>query len=73
MLDSDNQELTINKLIEMHEQEQDVGELQSKDPVKSEDKMTVGNSIEGLSLIKKGLQILEDICEGRTFFQRNKE
>ncbi|GFU11956.1 hypothetical protein TNCV_3265561 [Trichonephila clavipes] len=42
LLDSHYQELTINELIEMHEQEQDVVELESLDPVQSEDRMRVG-------------------------------
>ncbi|GFW82425.1 nose resistant to fluoxetine protein 6 [Trichonephila clavipes] len=40
LLDSHNQELTIDELIEMHEQ--DIQELESLDPVQSEDRMTVG-------------------------------
>ncbi|GFW71085.1 hypothetical protein TNCV_91281 [Trichonephila clavipes] len=35
--DSDNQELTIDELIGMHEKEQNVKELESNDPVQSED------------------------------------
>ncbi|XP_023232690.1 tigger transposable element-derived protein 1-like [Centruroides sculpturatus] len=61
LLDSHNQELTIDELIEMCEQEQDIEELDSLDPVKSEDRMTVGKLTEGLSVIEKGLQILENI------------
>ncbi|GFU67037.1 hypothetical protein TNCV_4968861 [Trichonephila clavipes] len=49
LLDSYNQKLTIDELPEMLEQEQEIEEL------KSLDWMTVGNVIEGLNLIKKGL------------------
>ncbi|GFW60644.1 hypothetical protein TNCV_569901 [Trichonephila clavipes] len=38
-----NQELTIDELIEMHEQEQDIEKLKSLDPVPSEPRMAVGN------------------------------
>ncbi|PRD20766.1 UNVERIFIED_CONTAM: Borcs5 [Trichonephila clavipes] len=55
----DVQELKMDDLIEMHEQEQDV-ELESSDPVQSEDRMTVGNLTKSLSLIVTGLQILEN-------------
>ncbi|GFV46239.1 hypothetical protein TNCV_261901 [Trichonephila clavipes] len=37
LLDSHNQELTMDQLIEMHEQEQDIEEFESLDPVQSED------------------------------------
>ncbi|GFX16239.1 hypothetical protein TNCV_4704931 [Trichonephila clavipes] len=50
LLDSHNQELTIDELIEMHEQEQ-IEELESIDPVQSENRMTVGNWMEGIGLI----------------------
>ncbi|GFV93891.1 hypothetical protein TNCV_1811461 [Trichonephila clavipes] len=36
-LDSHNQELTMDELIEMHEQKQDIEELESNNPVQSED------------------------------------
>ncbi|GFV50380.1 tigger transposable element-derived protein 1 [Trichonephila clavipes] len=58
LLDSHNQELTMDELIEMHEQ--DIKEHESKDPAQSEDRMAVGNLTEGLSLIVKGLNILEN-------------
>ncbi|GFV29620.1 hypothetical protein TNCV_329861 [Trichonephila clavipes] len=45
----------------MSEQEQDIEELVSLDPVYLEDQMIVGNLIEGFSLTEKGLQILENI------------
>ncbi|XP_023220465.1 tigger transposable element-derived protein 1-like [Centruroides sculpturatus] len=61
LLDSHNQELTIDELIEMREQEQDIEEPDSLDPVQSEDRMMVGNLTDGLSSIEKGLQILENI------------
>ncbi|PRD35137.1 UNVERIFIED_CONTAM: hypothetical protein NCL1_12500 [Trichonephila clavipes] len=48
LLDFRNQELTIYELIEMHEQGHDI-----KDPVQSEDRMTVGD-LTDLSLIEKG-------------------
>ncbi|GFU16094.1 tigger transposable element-derived protein 1 [Trichonephila clavipes] len=53
LFESLNQELTINELIEMHEQEHEIEELESLDPVQSEDRMKVGNLIKGLSLIEK--------------------
>ncbi|GFV86041.1 hypothetical protein TNCV_670381 [Trichonephila clavipes] len=37
LLDSHNQELTIDELTEMHEQEQDIEQLESVDSVQSED------------------------------------
>ncbi|GFU97446.1 hypothetical protein TNCV_1913011 [Trichonephila clavipes] len=55
LLDSHNQELTIDELTEMHEQEQDIEELEFLDSVQSEDQMTDENSTEDHSLIKKGL------------------
>ncbi|GFW32127.1 tigger transposable element-derived protein 1 [Trichonephila clavipes] len=55
LLDSQNWELTIDELIEMNEQEQDIGEFDSLDPFQSEDRITVGNLTESLSLIEKGL------------------
>ncbi|GFT87734.1 uncharacterized protein TNCV_4000871 [Trichonephila clavipes] len=45
LLDSHNQKLTIDEFIEM--QEQDIEELESLDPVHSEDRMTIGNLTEG--------------------------
>ncbi|GFY14671.1 tigger transposable element-derived protein 1 [Trichonephila clavipes] len=54
LLDSYNQELTIDERIEMHEQERDVQELESEDPVQSANQTLVGNWTEGLSLIEKG-------------------
>ncbi|GFX69077.1 hypothetical protein TNCV_4945771 [Trichonephila clavipes] len=56
LLDSRNQELTMNELIEMHEQEQDIEELESVDPFQPEDRTTVDN-LTGLRLIEKGFQI----------------
>ena len=74
LLDSHNQELTIDELIEMNEQEQDIEELDFLGPVQSEDRMTVGNLTEGLSSIEKGLQILENIDsnEERIFSTKHK-
>ncbi|GFW48537.1 tigger transposable element-derived protein 1 [Trichonephila clavipes] len=67
LLDFHNQELTTNKLIEMHGQ--DIEELESLDPFQSVDRMAVRNLKENLSLIEKGLQILEnaDFNEGHIF------
>ncbi|GFW97836.1 hypothetical protein TNCV_1425991 [Trichonephila clavipes] len=48
LLDCYNQELTVDEITEMHEQ--DIEELESSDPVQSEDQMTVGNVTEDLSL-----------------------
>ncbi|GFV11732.1 hypothetical protein TNCV_977211 [Trichonephila clavipes] len=45
----------------MHEQEQDIEELESSAPVQSEDRMTAGNLTDELSLIEKELQILKNI------------
>ncbi|GFT12763.1 hypothetical protein TNCV_5095101 [Trichonephila clavipes] len=45
----------------MYEQEQDNEQLESLDPLQSEDRLTVGNLTEGLSSIEKGLQILENV------------
>ncbi|GFV08943.1 hypothetical protein TNCV_3821861 [Trichonephila clavipes] len=53
LLDSHNQELIKDELIET--QEQDIEELESLAPVQSEDRMTVENLTEGLGLIEKGL------------------
>ncbi|GFW20887.1 hypothetical protein TNCV_1051081 [Trichonephila clavipes] len=53
LLKINNQELTTDELIEMHEQEQDIEELQSLNPVQLEDRTSVGNFIEGISLIDK--------------------
>ncbi|GFW60988.1 hypothetical protein TNCV_4871981 [Trichonephila clavipes] len=58
-LDSHNLELTIDEIIQMHEQ--DIEKLGVLDPFQSKDRMTFGNLKEGLSLIKKGLQILKNI------------
>ncbi|GFT79281.1 uncharacterized protein TNCV_1684341 [Trichonephila clavipes] len=41
LLDSCNQELTTDELIQMQEQEQDIEALESADPVQSEDRITV--------------------------------
>ncbi|GFX93668.1 hypothetical protein TNCV_1588451 [Trichonephila clavipes] len=74
LLDSHYQELTMDKLIEMHEQ--DIEEFKLLDPIESEDRMKVGNWTEGTSLIEKRvIQILENInYEKRAyFFQQNKE
>ncbi|GFS94535.1 tigger transposable element-derived protein 1 [Trichonephila clavipes] len=57
LLDSHNLELTIDELIEMHEQ--NIEELESLDPVQSEDRMMIGYLTGGLNLIEEGLQILE--------------
>ncbi|GFV57226.1 hypothetical protein TNCV_346521 [Trichonephila clavipes] len=53
LLDSHNEELTIDELIKIDEQERDTEELQSLDPIQQEDRKTVGNLTEGLSLIEK--------------------
>ncbi|GFU75254.1 hypothetical protein TNCV_2056971 [Trichonephila clavipes] len=54
-LDSHNQELTVDELIEMHEQEQDIEEFESIDPVQSVVRMMIGSLTEDLSLIEKKL------------------
>ncbi|GFW17314.1 hypothetical protein TNCV_3905241 [Trichonephila clavipes] len=53
LLDSHNRELTIDELIEMHEQ--GIEKFESLEPVHSKDRMTVGNLTESLSLIEKEL------------------
>ncbi|GFY02931.1 tigger transposable element-derived protein 1 [Trichonephila clavipes] len=53
LLDSHNQELTIDEPIEMYEEEQDIEKLESLDPVQSKDRMTVGNLTKGLRKLKK--------------------
>ncbi|GFX66766.1 tigger transposable element-derived protein 1 [Trichonephila clavipes] len=75
LLDSHNQKLTIDVLIEIHELEQNIKELEYLDAVQPEDRMTAGNLTEGISLIeKKSLQILEntDSYEESIFFQQSK-
>ncbi|GFY25323.1 hypothetical protein TNCV_2484431 [Trichonephila clavipes] len=56
LLDFHYQELTMDELMEKH----DIEELESLDPVQSEDRMTVGNLTERLRLIEKVLQILRN-------------
>ncbi|GFS70913.1 hypothetical protein TNCV_2719891 [Trichonephila clavipes] len=53
LLDFHNQKLATDKLIEMHEQEQDIEEFEFLD--QSEDLMMVGNLTEGISLIERVL------------------
>ncbi|GFX86363.1 hypothetical protein TNCV_2562521 [Trichonephila clavipes] len=53
LLDFDNLDLTIDELIEMHEQEQDVEQIETLDSFQSENRMTVVYVTEDLSLIKK--------------------
>ncbi|GFX08317.1 hypothetical protein TNCV_3268061 [Trichonephila clavipes] len=48
LLSSHNQELTMDELIEMHEQEQDIEELEFLEPFQAEDRMTIGNLTERL-------------------------
>ncbi|GFV54836.1 hypothetical protein TNCV_3683611 [Trichonephila clavipes] len=52
-LDPHKQELTIDVLLEMHEQKQGMKQAESLDPAQSEHRMTVGNLTEGLNLIDK--------------------
>ncbi|CAH2016354.1 unnamed protein product [Acanthoscelides obtectus] len=61
LLDSHNQELTIDEVIEMRKYEQDIEQTDSLDPVESVNQMTIANLTEGLNSIEKGLQILEKI------------
>ncbi|GFW38703.1 uncharacterized protein TNCV_3880701 [Trichonephila clavipes] len=51
LLDSHNQKLTIDELIEVHEQE--IEKLESLHPVQAENQMTIGSLTEGLILIEK--------------------
>ncbi|GFX33540.1 tigger transposable element-derived protein 1 [Trichonephila clavipes] len=60
LLDSHDQELTMDELIEMYEQKQAIEGLVSLHPVHSEDGITVENLTESLNLIEKWLQILEN-------------
>ncbi|GFV71897.1 hypothetical protein TNCV_2458321 [Trichonephila clavipes] len=60
LLDSHNEELTMDELIEMHEKEEDIEEFDSLDPVQSEVRMTVENLTESLSLIENELNFLEN-------------
>ncbi|GFU74214.1 hypothetical protein TNCV_4168051 [Trichonephila clavipes] len=53
LLDSHSQELIMDEPIEMHEQGEDIEELESLDPVQSENRMTVGNLIKDLCFIEK--------------------
>ncbi|GFX23861.1 hypothetical protein TNCV_1788921 [Trichonephila clavipes] len=53
MLDSLNKELRMDELIEKHEIEQDNEKFESLDPVQLEDRMTLENWTETLSLIEK--------------------
>ncbi|GFX22702.1 uncharacterized protein TNCV_2994351 [Trichonephila clavipes] len=73
LLDSHIQKLTMEDLTELHEQEQDIEELESLDPVQSENRITIGNLTEGLSLVEKRLSILENTQSNKYFFQQNKE
>ncbi|GFT92780.1 uncharacterized protein TNCV_739671 [Trichonephila clavipes] len=58
LLDSHNQKLTVDELIEMHKEEQkDTEKLESLDLVQSEDQTSVRTLTESLSLIGKELRI----------------
>ncbi|GFU61252.1 tigger transposable element-derived protein 1 [Trichonephila clavipes] len=61
LMDSHNQEQTIDKLIEIHEHDQAIEELECFDTDQSDDRITVGNLTEASVKLKKGLQILVDI------------
>ncbi|CAH4032450.1 unnamed protein product [Pieris brassicae] len=61
LLDSHNEEFTIDELITMREQEEEMDNHDSLDPVQLEDQMTVGNFTEALSSIVIGLTILKSI------------
>ncbi|GFU90045.1 uncharacterized protein TNCV_2439321 [Trichonephila clavipes] len=64
LLDSRNQELIIN------EQEQDIEVLKSLDSVQLENRMTVGNLTDGLSLIEKGEKVeITDFDQSISGFQ----
>ncbi|GFW42384.1 hypothetical protein TNCV_239811 [Trichonephila clavipes] len=52
LLDSHNQELTMDELIEMHEQKQDIEEFEYLDPVQSEDLITAPASSKNNSYAK---------------------
>ncbi|GFT65396.1 uncharacterized protein TNCV_1609271 [Trichonephila clavipes] len=59
LLDSHNQELTIDELIEMHERERDIEELEPLEPVQCEDRMTFRKLTEENSLAVLNHKILE--------------
>ncbi|GFW46468.1 hypothetical protein TNCV_4811561 [Trichonephila clavipes] len=48
LLDSHNQDLSMDELIEMYEQRLGIEELESLNPVQSEDRVMVGNLTEGI-------------------------
>ncbi|GFX72813.1 hypothetical protein TNCV_4064081 [Trichonephila clavipes] len=54
LLDTYIQELKVDELTELREQEHDIEELDSLDPIQSEDQRMTGNLIENISLIQKG-------------------
>ncbi|GFT59219.1 hypothetical protein TNCV_3891681 [Trichonephila clavipes] len=54
LLDSYYQEVIVDELIEMLKQEQDIVDVESLDPVQSEEPMTVGHFTEGFGLFEKG-------------------
>ncbi|GFX90804.1 hypothetical protein TNCV_3166351 [Trichonephila clavipes] len=60
LLNSHDQEQTIDELIEMHEQEQDIEELESLDIFQTEDRMMFESLTKGHKLIEKGLQSSEN-------------
>ncbi|GFU34786.1 hypothetical protein TNCV_2319821 [Trichonephila clavipes] len=66
LLDAHNQEPTIDNLIEMHEQ--DIEELESLDPVQSEDRMTVGNLTGSLDLVEKVANFRKYEFQRRAYF-----
>ncbi|GFU24342.1 hypothetical protein TNCV_942361 [Trichonephila clavipes] len=55
LMDFHNQKLTMDELIEMHER--NLEELESLDPIQSEDRMTVENLTKGLCLIEKDYKV----------------
>ncbi|GFU96018.1 hypothetical protein TNCV_4218681, partial [Trichonephila clavipes] len=73
--DSHNQELTMDELIDMHEQEQGIEEPESSDPVQSEDRMMVGNLTEAFGLIEYDYKFFRKLRFQRRayFFNKIKE
>ncbi|GFW69684.1 hypothetical protein TNCV_1883281 [Trichonephila clavipes] len=60
LLDSRNQNLTIDEIVKRHEQEQDVEELEYLDPVQTEDRMTVG-SFDAKDSPRTGRTVVENL------------
>lgn len=73
LLDSHNQELTIDELLEMRENEQDIEQNNSLNPDEPENQMTIANLTESLRSIENGLQILESIDDNEQRISKTKQ